>query len=170
MVLKVAELGHPVLRKKSEPIAPKEIPTPLFQRFVDDMIDTMREYEGVGLAGPQVRVGRRIFVVEADHSDRYPGSPNVPVYVAINPTVKILDATKVILWEGCLSVPEWRAPVERAKKVQLEALDRHGKPFKLIAQGFHARIVQHEFDHLEGKVYLDRLKNLKEFTHTSYLR
>jgi peptide deformylase len=115
-----------------------------------------------------VRVGQRIFCVESSHNGRYPGSPAVPLYVAINPVVKILDAETVVLWEGCLSVPEWRAPVDRAKKLELEALDRHGKPFKLTAQGFHARIVQHEFDHLEGKVYLDRLKNLKRLTHTSY--
>lgn len=170
MILRVAELGHPVLRRKAAAVDPDEINHPVFQHFIDNMIDTMREYEGVGLAAPQVCVGKRIFCVESDHSERYPGSPNVAVYVAINPIVKILDDSPVTLWEGCLSVPEWRAPVERAKKVELQALDRHGKPFKITAQGFHARIVQHEFDHLEGKVYLDRLKNLKQLTHTRYTR
>ena len=170
MILKVAELGHPVLRAKAEPVDPAEIGTPFFQRFLDDMTETMREYEGVGLAAPQVHVSRRIFCVESSANGRYPGSPRVPLYTVINPVVRILEKRKVTLWEGCLSVPDLRGPVERASKLELTGLDRRGKPFKRVASGFHARIVQHELDHLDGCVYLDRMHGLEELSYIRYLK
>lgn len=168
MILKVAQLGHPVLRRKADPVRPQEIAADRFQKFIDDMIDTMRDYDGVGIAAPQVHVSKQIFCVEAEGSERYPGSPQVPLYVAVNPQLKILDKSPVRLHEGCLSIPELRGEVLRARKVQLNALDRNGKPFQLTASGFHARILQHEFDHLQGSVYLDRMKGMKTLGYLRY--
>lgn len=170
MILKVAKIGHPALRKRAAPVRPEEIASPRFQAFVDDMVDTMRDYEGVGIAAPQVRVSKRIFCVECIGNPRYPGSPAVPLYVVINPRLKILDRTPVRLFEGCLSIPELRGEVLRARKVEVTGLDRRGGPLKVVAQGFHARILQHEFDHLQGKVYLDRMRGLRTLSFLEYLQ
>lgn len=169
MILKVAELGHPVLRMKAKPVEPGEIADPFFQKFLDDMVDTMRDYDGVGLAAPQVAVSKRVFCVESGGNPRYPDSPRVPLYFVINPVVRILAEKKISLWEGCLSVPGLRGPVARASKLEVTGLDREGKPLKVTASGFHARIVQHETDHLDGLVYLDRMEGLSKLSFTRYL-
>ena len=161
LILKVATLGALSVRRKASPVDTARIPTRAFQNFVDSLIATMRKCRGVGIAAPQVGVSKRVFCVECVRNPRYPGTPRIPLYVAVNPRVRVLDKRLLGLWEGCLSIPGLRGEVFRAAKVELTGLDRRGKPLRVVASGFHARIIQHEFDHLKGKVYLDRMKDLK---------
>lgn len=164
-ILKVAKLGNPVLRKKAEAVNPADIKTEAFQKFIDDMIDTMRDYDGVGIAAPQVHVSLQVFVCEVNNNARYPGAPDVPLTVFINPVLKDLSQTKVELWEGCLSIPAMRGVVPRYEDLMCEGLDRNGTPVSLKASGFFARVIQHEWDHLQGGVYLDRMPDLKTLCH-----
>jgi peptide deformylase len=124
------------------------------------MIETMKEYDGVGLAAPQVHIGLRMAVLEVPKSDRR-GDDGVPLTVLLNPELTAVGDEKVDGWEGCLSIPELRGVVPRAARVHLKALDRTGTPFEIEAGGFFARVLQHECDHLDGRVYLDRMPDLK---------
>jgi peptide deformylase len=160
MILKVARLGHPALRAKAEPVEHARITTPDFQRLIDDMVETMREYDGVGLAAPQVHVSLRLAVLEVSASDER-AQEAVPLTVLVNPQLTTLGKERATGWEGCLSVPDLRGQVPRFKRLKLEALDRQGQPFSLEARGFHARLIQHECDHLDGGVYLDRMNGLR---------
>ena len=164
-ILKVARLGHPVIRTPSQAVPKETITSPKLQQFIDDMIETMHEYDGVGLAASQVHVGAQIAVIEANENRRYPGEGPIPLTVLINP--KILQASKKQLtdWEGCLSVNDVRGQVPRAESLEVEAYNRQGKPVKFHAHGFFARVIQHECDHLAGKVFLDRMPNLSTLTH-----
>jgi len=164
-ILKVARLGHPVLRKVAEPIPVKEIRSPDIQRLIDDMVETMREYNGAGLAANQVHVLKQVCVIEVNGNPRYPEAPNVPLTVLINPVVTPLIAEMEEGWEGCLSVPDMRGMVPRYTAVRLEAYDRMGKKLDVVAKEFFARVIQHETDHLNGIVYVDRMKDLSTLTH-----
>ena len=164
-ILKVARLGHPVLRKVAEPIPVKEIRSPDIQRLIDDMVETMREYNGAGLAANQVHVLKQVCVIEVNGNPRYPEAPNVPLTVLINPVVTPLIAEMEEGWEGCLSVPDMRGMVSRYTAVRLEAYDRVGKKLDIVAKEFFARVIQHETDHLNGIVYVDRMKDLSTLTH-----
>ena len=163
-ILKVARLGHPVLRQIAEPVSPEAIAAPEIQRLIDDMLETMDEYDGAGLAAPQVHVSRRVVIYGVHHNPRYPDAEDVPLTVLVNP--KITPATSQIEedWEGCLSVPEMRGRVPRHTKIKVEAYGRDGKPLRFTADGFHARVVQHECDHLDGTVYLDRMRSLESLS------
>ena len=160
-ILKVARIGHPAVRAGAESVDPAVIRTRDFQQFIDDMVETMHEYDGVGLAAPQVHTGLRVAVLEVPKGDGRGGRKGVPLTVLINPRVTPLSKKTAIDIEGCLSVPGLRGQVPRFEKIQLDALGRDGKPFSLIATGFHARVIQHECDHLDGNVYLDRMTDLK---------
>ena len=164
-ILKVARLGHPVIRTPAEAVPKETIASAQMQRFIDDMIETMHEYEGVGLAAPQVHVSKQIAVIEVADNRRYPGEGPIPLTVLINP--KILSASKkqVEDWEGCLSVNEFRGKVPRAESLEVEAYNRKGEKIKFDVHGFFARVIQHECDHLAGKVFLDRMPNLSTLTH-----
>ena len=164
-ILKVTRLGHPVLRRVAEPVPTEIIHRPEFQQFIDDMVETMHEYEGVGLAAPQVHVSQQVAVLEVTKHPRYPDAPSVPLTVLINPRVTVVAEDTVDGWEGCLSIPEMRGVVPRFCELRVEALDRNGQPLDFIAKDFHARVVQHEYDHLQGKVYLDRMPSLDTLTH-----
>jgi peptide deformylase len=166
MILKVARIGHPVVRSPARAIKPEAFASPDFQRLVDDMVDTMHDYDGVGVAGPQVHVPWRLAVIEVPASDER-AREAVPLTVLVNPVVTPLGEEKERAWEGCLSVPDLRGVVPRWRRVRLEALDRHGKPFTVDAEGFFARVIQHECDHLDGSVYLDRMEGLRTL---SFLR
>lgn len=163
-ILKVSRLGHPVLRQVAEPVPEGEIGTPLFQHFLESMVETMREYDGVGLAAPQVHTSRQVFVMEVEDNPRYPDMPLLPLVVAINPKITLLSEEVAPGWEGCLSIPDLRGRVARVGRVRLEALNRQGESFIQELEGFHARIVQHEYDHLMGRVYLDRMADLSTLT------
>ena len=164
-ILKVARLGHPVLRQPAEPVPVAQIRTPEVQRLIDDMIETMREYNGAGLAATQVHVARQICVIEVNGNPRYPDAAEVPLTVLVNPRVIPLTEETEEGWEGCLSVPDMRGMVPRVTAVRLEAYDRDGQKIDLVAKDFFARVIQHETDHLHGIVYLDRMRDLSTLTH-----
>ena len=164
MILKVARLGHPILRKIAAPVPPEQITTPAVQQFIDDLIETMYEYDGAGLAAPQVHVSQQIVAMEVSQNPRYPQAPAIPLTVYINPEITPLTDTMDEDWEGCLSVPGLRGRVPRYTKIRLQAYDRQGKRVDFVAEGFHARVIQHECDHLQGKVYLDRMRDMSSLT------
>jgi peptide deformylase len=163
-ILKVARLGHPVLRKVTETVSQRELQSPALQQLVDDMIETMKDYDGVGLAADQVHESKQIAVLEVADNPRYPEKPRVPLTVLVNPTITPLSEDMEEDWEGCLSIPDLRGMVPRYKSIRVQALDRQGKETDFVADEFHARVIQHEFDHLNGKVYLDRMRNFSTLT------
>ena len=163
MILKVARIGHPVIRAAARQVPAETIRTPEFQRLVDDMVETMHEYDGVGLAGPQVHVGLRVAVLEVPASDDRSRTA-VPLMTIVNPKLTPAGEEKVPGWEGCLSVPDLRGIVPRFRRLRLEALDREGQRIDLEAEGFFARVLQHECDHLDGRVYLDRMEGMRSLT------
>jgi peptide deformylase len=163
-ILKVARLGHPVLRKLTETVSQQELQSPALQQFIDDMIETMKEYDGVGLAADQVHESKQIAVLEVADNPRYPEKPRVPLTVLVNPTITPLSEDMEEDWEGCLSIPDLRGMVPRYKSIRVQALDRQGKETDFVANEFHARVIQHEFDHLDGKVYLDRMRDFSTLT------
>lgn len=158
-VLPIVRLGHPALRSPAAPVPLVEVGQPGFQAFLDDLIDTMHHAHGVGLAAPQVGVERQIFVYEVAGDAR--AAAAVPLHVVINPMLTPQSHELIYDWEGCLSIPDLRGLVPRHPAVRVRGLDRHGQPLDYVAQGFEARIVQHEFDHLNGVVFLDRMRDLK---------
>jgi peptide deformylase len=164
-ILKVARLGHPVLRQRADPVPVDEIRSAAIQRVIDDMVETMREYDGAGLAGNQVHTPKRIAVIEVTANPRDPDAPRIPLTVLVNPVVTPLTQDVEEGWEGCLSVPEMRGVVPRYTAVRLEAYDRDGQPIDLVAKDFFARVIQHETDHLDGIVYVDRMRDLSTLSH-----
>jgi peptide deformylase len=164
-ILKVARLGHPVLRKVAAPVPVSEIRLPETQGLIDDMIETMREYNGAGLSATQVHTLKQIAVIEVLSNPRYPDAPQIPLVVIVNPIVTPLTDAMEEGWEGCLSIPDLRGMVPRYTEVRLQAYDRAGEPVNLIAKDFFARVIQHEADHLNGIVFLDRMKDLSTLTH-----
>lgn len=163
-LLKVAHLGNPILRKKSRLLRPEELGDPRMQTFIDDMVETMREYDGVGLAAPQVHQSISLIVFELAGNPRDEDALSIPLTILANVKVTWSSKERDTDWEGCLSVPDLRGQVSRPNAIEVEALDRHGKPVKFRAEGFHARVIQHENDHCEGKVFLDRMDNLSTLT------
>lgn len=166
-ILKVARLGHPLIRKMCAPLAREEVRSPWVQQIIDDMVETMREYDGVGLAAPQVHVSKQIAVIEVKNSSRYPEMPEIPLTILINPRIASRSKKLAEGWEGCLSIPELRGLVPRNESLVLEAVDREGNAVKIEAKDFFARVIQHEWDHLQGGVFVDRMTNLKSLTHLS---
>jgi peptide deformylase len=164
-ILKVTRLGNPVLRRIAEEIPLGQIGSPELQKFIDDIIETMREYDGVGLAAVQVHEAKQIAVLEVADNPRYPQKPRVPLSVLINPKMTPLSDEMEEDWEGCLSISELRGRVPRYKSIRVKALDRNGRELDFTATGFHARVIQHEWDHLNGKVFLDRMRDLSTLTH-----
>lgn len=147
-ILKVAQMGHPVLRQVAKPVDPAAITTDVFQDFCDDLLETMFEYDGAGLAAPQVHVSLRVAVLVLDDAKG-------PEFF-INPVVTPLTEDTQRYYEGCLSVEGLRAAVDRPAKVRVEALGRDGLPKHYELEGFDAIVVQHEFDHLDGILFVDR--------------
>ena len=164
-ILKVARLGHPVLRRGADPVPVREITRPETQRLIDDMVETMHEYVGVGLAAPQVHVSRQIAVLECESHPRYPDMPTIPLTVIVNPVLTPLSDETEDDWEGCLSIPDFRGVTPRSTTMRLEAYGRRGERIELVAKEFFARVLQHETDHLHGKVYLDRMRDLTTLSH-----
>ncbi len=161
MILKVARIGHPCVRIVAAPVAAERIRTPEFQKLLDDMVETMHEYNGVGLAAPQVHLSLQLAVLECEHNPRYPDAPPIALTVIVNPVVTVLDRTMVEDGEGCLSIPDLRGTVPRFNSVRVQALGRNAEPLDFVATDFHARVIQHETDHLKGEVYLDRMPNMR---------
>jgi peptide deformylase len=202
-ILKVARLGHPVLRTKAQPVPVPEIGSPRVQQLIDDMLETMREYQGIGLAAPQVHVRSRIFVAGlrgspsvsetrgaagavampgasgaivmpgASSAVVMPGASSavvmnddhdMPLVVLVNPELSLVPGASEEAWEGCLSVPDMRGRVPRAIGVNVRAYDRHGQRIEIAATGLPARVIQHEYDHLDGILFFDRMPTLATLT------
>jgi peptide deformylase len=164
-ILKVARLGHPVLRGVAEPVPLGELARPEMQRFIDDMVETMHEYEGVGLAAPQVHVSRQLAVLEVESHPRYPDMARIPLTVIVNPVLTPVGEEIGSDWEGCLSIPDFRGMTPRYTTVRLEAYGRRGERIELVAKDFFARVLQHETDHLKGRMYIDRMRDLTTLAH-----
>lgn len=160
-ILKVAKMGHPVLREKARALDKSELKDATVQHFIESMIDTMHEYSGVGLAAPQVHESIRLFVAMLDAD----GGGEGEAAVFINPEILVKGDQTVEGWEGCLSIPDIRGRVSRAQHIVVSALDRHGKRFELELKDFAARVVQHENDHLDGVLFFDRMKSLESLTY-----
>ena len=166
-ILKVARMGHPVLRIKTPALERAAIKSAAVQTLIDDMIDTMHEYHGVGLAGPQVHAGVRLFVAALDAADpgeRGDEGVDIEPIVLINPEITQVGNEIVEDWEGCLSIPEIRGRVPRAHDVTVRAYDRKGARIEITAKGFSARVIQHETDHLDGILFVDRMKSFESLT------
>jgi peptide deformylase len=159
-ILKVARMGHPVLRAKTAPIEKSDIKSPVVQKLIDDMIETMIEYHGVGLAAPQVHEGVRLFVAALDNGDEEERTP----LALINPEITPIGSDQVEDWEGCLSIPDIRGRVPRAREIRVRAFDRNGDRIELRAANFSARVIQHETDHLDGILFFDRMKTFDTLT------
>jgi peptide deformylase len=160
-ILKVARMGHPVLRARARTVDKAEIKTQSIQDFIDSMIDTMFEYSGVGLAAPQVHESLRLFVAMLDADGQGEGD----AIALINPEITVVGDQTVEGWEGCLSIPDIRGRVPRAQHIKVSALDRNAKRFELDLKDFPARVVQHETDHLDGVLFFDRMKDMASLTY-----
>jgi peptide deformylase len=164
-ILKVAHMGHPVLRARARPLEAAEIRSPAVQQLIDDMLETMAEYQGVGLAAPQVHKSVRLFVAgfpEPDDDEQE--EPEVPLMVLINPEITAVGKETSEDWEGCLSIPDIRGRVPRARQIVVRAYDRNGKRLEIKASNFTARVIQHETDHLDGVLFFDRMKSFESLT------
>lgn len=174
-ILPIVRLGHPALRGVAKALPPERIGEAPIQDLVDDMIETMRAARGVGLAAPQVGTSLQIFVYEIAPAPAPPAGQTqepslnperqsigpIPLHVVINPMLTPQSGELVYDWEGCLSIPDLRGLVPRHPAVRVRGLDRLGQPLDYVAADFEARIIQHEFDHLNGVVFLDRMRDLK---------
>ncbi len=159
-IRKVARMGHPILRQKARELAPKELASPEIDRLIQDMVDTMHEYGGIGLAAPQIHEPLSLAIIEfGEDSARYPDMGSQPLSVFVNPKITVIDPKEQGYWEGCLSVPKLRGFVERPRKIQVDYLDRSGASRKIVAEGFLATVFQHELDHLDGTLFIDRIKD-----------
>lgn len=162
-IRKIARMGHPVLRVKTRDLLPEEFGSPEIERLIEDMVETMHEYEGIGLAAPQVYEPVRLAMIEFDpENPRYKDlklQTHQCLLVIINPKIHVLDTELQGFWEGCLSVPELRGLVYRPRKIRIDYFDRSGKAASLTLEGFLATVFQHELDHLDGVLYIDRVKN-----------
>ena len=168
-LLKIARMGHPVLTQVCEPVSDPGAPE--IRRLVADMIETMRDAPGVGLAAPQIHVPLRLFVfhVPPGRSEQDPGDTAVGASVMINPTIEFLDEDRVLGWEGCLSIPGLRAAVPRAQRIRYRGVDCDGNIIEGEASRFHARVIQHEYDHLDGILYPMRVTDFRYFGFNSEL-
>ena len=159
-ILKVARMGHPVLRKKARTLDKTTLRNPLLQKLIDDMIETMHEYHGVGLAAPQVHEDIRLFVGLLDEDP----NPDSEAVALINPEIAPEGTDKQEGWEGCLSIPDIRGMVPRFTSIAVKALDRNGHPIELRLKNFAARVAQHETDHLDGILFFDRMTSMQSLT------
>lgn len=163
-VLDIVTVGDPVLRTPAEPVGAQRLATPAVQRLIDDMIDTMRAAGGAGLAANQVGEPLRIAVIEVRDNPRYPYKPPIPLTVIVDPVLEPVGAETVLINEGCLSVPDLRGEVPRAVTVRVRRLDRDGVEHEELRRGLTAGTFQHEVDHLDGVLFLDRVQDPTTFT------
>ena len=165
-ILKIARMGHPVLLRIADPVADPAVPD--IQRLIADMIETMDDANGAGLAAPQVHVPLRLFVYRLS-ADRAGVTTPQPPSAVINPVVTQIGIDTATHWEGCLSIPGLRAAVPRAARIHLTGADQHGAPLDIEAEGFHAAVIQHEVDHLDGILYPMRMTDHRLFAFNEEL-
>jgi peptide deformylase len=167
MILKVAKLGAKALRARSEEVDPRVIARGDYEAFLADLEDTMREYDGTGIAAPQVFMPLRVFLYEVQPEARKRKEKEVPLTALFNASYLGVGSEVEVDSEGCLSVPFlWGGQVPRFQTIRVTALDRSGKTVEFEASGYHARVLQHEIDHLDGLVYLDRMRDMKSLAYT----
>jgi len=170
-LLKIAQVGHPVLRTPTREVTSEELASAEVQTFIDDMIETMRDANGAGLAANQVYVSKKICIMEVGDNPRYPYKPKIPLTVLVNPVITPLGSESFSNFEGCLSVPNLRGRVERSAHIRVDALDRKGRPIQIETKGITAGTYQHEVDHLDMKLFLDRVSDPSSFcTWTEFQR
>ena len=162
-ILDIAQIGTPVLRLATERVSKEDLLSEPIQNFIDDLIQTMRAAKGAGLAANQVHKSLRICAIEVNHNPRYPYRPNIPLTVLVNPDLSPASELMFENYEGCLSVPNLRGKVNRYCEIQVNAMDRFGNPISTIVKGMTAATYQHEVDHLEGKLFIDRVEDPKSF-------
>lgn len=167
MIRDILKMGDPRLLRIAKPV--EQFNTPELNELVADMFDTMKHADGAGLAAPQIGVDLQVVIFGFEHNERYPDAPEVPQTVLINPVITPLTQDMEEGWEGCLSVPGLRGMVNRYSMLRYEGLDQKGNPIDRIAEGFHARVVQHECDHLIGKLYPMRITDFSKFGFTEIL-
>jgi peptide deformylase len=164
-IRKIAQMGEPVLRRVARPLSVEELASPAIQTLIDDMIDTMHDADGAGLAAPQVYESIQLCVIEIAKNPRYPDALDIPLTVLVNPVVTpavesppdaLAPEDSIAMFEGCLSVTGLRGQVVRPRRVRVQALDRHGKALDFVWEGVRASVVQHETDHLKGVLYVDK--------------
>ncbi|MEM7564834.1 MAG: peptide deformylase [Pseudomonadota bacterium] len=160
-VREILKMGDPRLLEVSQPVSDHEISK--LGTLLDDMWDTMAEANGAGLAAPQIGVMKRIVIFGYQENPRYPDAPPVPETVLINPVITTTNEDMNSDWEGCLSVPGMRGKVYRYQEIRYQGIDQFGKPIDRLVSDFHARVVQHECDHLDGILYPQRIRDLREF-------
>ena len=159
-IREIIRMGHPTLRKIARPLQLTEVSSDCVRRLFEDMVDTLHQAGGIGLAAPQVGESVRLAIIEIPGGpSRYGEIPPMPLTAFVNPEIEVLEGQAAGYWEGCLSVPGLRGFVERPQQVRISALDLHGNRFGMNLNGFLATVFQHEFDHLDGKLYIDRLKD-----------
>lgn len=160
----ILTVGHPVLRERARDVVPEAISSVEVQSMIDDLIDTMRHANGAGIAANQIGELVRIATIEVNHNPRYPYKPDIPLTVVINPVVEFLDDELVEINEGCLSVPNMRGNVFRHVNIRISYLDRHGEAHSEVKRGLTAGTFQHELDHLDGLLFLDRVADTRTLT------
>lgn len=160
-VRRVLRMGDPRLLERAHPV--RGFDTPELHALVEDMRDTMQALNGAGLAAPQIGVGLRVVIFGVDHNPRYPDAEPVPHTALVNPLLTAIGEEMEEGWEGCLSVPGMRGLVPRYTNLRYEGWDQYGKPIARVVNGFHARVVQHECDHLDGILYPLRIRDLRDF-------
>lgn len=164
--LTIVRLGHPSLRTPAQAVSKQDIGTPQLERLIDDLVETMRGAGSVGLSAPQIGIGQQIFVYEIPDHPEVPGDA-VPLKVILNPMLVAQPGRMVHDWEGCTSVPDLRGLVPRHPSVRIRGLDRHGDAVDYVASGLEGRIIQHEYDHLNGMVFLDRMRDLRSLAFSA---
>lgn len=169
-IRKIAQIGHPVLRQVAREVTRDELATPAMQTFIDDLVETMHDADGAGLAAIQVYEPIRICAIEVRNNQRYPYKPNIPLTILVNPVLAPVDDELFDNYEGCLSVPNLRGVVKRAVHLHVRAWDRHGQPIDEVVHGLKAGTYQHEVDHLNGKIFVDRADPATFTTWTEFER
>jgi peptide deformylase len=166
----ILKMGDPRLLRVAQPVAAEEFDSDALHLLVSDLLDTMRAVNGAGLAAPQIGVDLQLVIFGSnDANPRYPDRPQVPPTVLINPVITPLGADEESDWEGCLSVPGLRGMVPRFSRIRYTGFDPYGDPLERVVEGFHARVVQHECDHLIGKLYPMRIRDFTQFGYTEVL-
>lgn len=161
MIYDILRIGTPSLREVSTPVSPEKIQDPDFQTMLDNMLETMRHLNGAGICAPQIGQNVRVMIFEITHNPRYPAAEPVPLTFLINPSFEILSSEMQYAYEGCLSLGELRGLVPRYLHIRYRGLDRTGTPIEREVSHFHARVFQHEYDHLDGVLFIDRVEDTK---------
>ena len=162
-IRKIAHIGHPILRERARELSREELLAPRMQEFIDDLVETMRDADGAGLAAIQVYEPVRIAAIEVRNNPRYPYKPNIPLTILVNPVLTPVGDETFDNYEGCLSVPNFRGLVQRFVHVHVHAWDRHGNVIDEIVHGQKACTYQHEVDHLDATIFVDRVKDPRTF-------